>query len=824
LRAGEYQVQVGGFKAFIPAALPPDPPIIWDDELIRLLHDASLALGRLDTATVNLPEIDTFISIFVQQEAVLSSQIEGTQCTLEDVLRFDVDESEASDDKKKDDVHTVINYTKALRHGVSRLTDIAQPLPLCNRLLCELQLELLQGLRGSERVLGEFRKNQNHIGTPGSSVFMASFVPPPPEEMLKSMASFEKFLHSEQIPPLILIGLAHVQFETIHPFEDGNGRVGRLLITLFLIDRKILRRPLLYLSHYFKANQSEYNSHLMAVRHSGDWEGWLKFFFQGVIKVSEQALANANAIVDLRARHIALLKTDRKATLQELALLDYLFNKPIVTVQKVSDHLDCVHATAGKLVDRFVALGILKKTSAQKRNRKFEYTEYLQFWTQAKDNYQVLKNSVVISARQPEFRPEEGQTAVQNVRKRMLTIPEITENVFVTEPSPWMKMIFSADGVQSDAEYITLLQNTEVYINNDEFVGNVVLEPGSYLTIRLTKMGQSLATETFRLKKSSETWFWKQVWTNSPLVKPLSSAELGLRTAQNLITYAKSQNKFSGNLVSNWINDEKKLLVLLDERGQITGAKIVQDPELEIIFKDLNFADHLTNLFGQQNYSSGNYFVKLNDASVQLLKSYGLFGVENNQREFERAGKDWILDKFSALRLVNSKRIDGNAFWSDVDSGSHLAFTVDGQQRSCFFDLNEIRQCVIHPILQRQLSERLNLEVQNLPPLFQLEGGYKLKFESNQGWAGEGDVTLLNGRLTGQDTNFRWTGIYQIQGGVLTVDASIEKYKEGIDSIFGEIDKFAIVAAGPVLPNFLRLTGAVKNQPEFTLEIEMFKE
>ena len=291
MRAGQFVKQPGNYRAFVPALLPPRPSIDLDDEGRRILSDADRALGRLDGCAHVLPNPDLFVAMYVRQEAVLSSQIEGTQSSLTDVLQV---ETGIRGRKLPLDVAEVVNYVRAMNHGMARLED----LPLSQRLLREIHGVLLEGVRGEDRTPGEFRRSQNWIGPDGTPLENATFVPPPVREMTAALANLEEFLHdSDDLPVLVHCGVAHAQFETIHPFLDGNGRVGRLLITLLLCERSILHRPLLYLSHYLKKNRAEYYDRLMAIRAKGDWEGWLKFFLLGVYEVSCQAADTARAIL-----------------------------------------------------------------------------------------------------------------------------------------------------------------------------------------------------------------------------------------------------------------------------------------------------------------------------------------------------------------------------------------------------------------------------------------------------------------------------------------------------------------------------------------------
>jgi len=371
MRSGRFVTQPEDYRAFIPAPLPPDPPVQMDDELSRLLSDADRSLGRLDGVASVLPNPDLFVAMYVRHEAVLSSQIEGTQSTLEDVLEF---EAEAPREERPKDIEEVVNYVRAMNHGLRRLEE----LPVCLRLIREIHGELLQGVRGAERTPGEFRRSQNWIGPAGCTLNTASFVPPPVHEMHAALDNLEKFLHqAESMPRLVHCGLAHGQFETIHPFLDGNGRVGRLLITLLLCQQGILQRPLLYLSYYLKAHRAQYYDRLDAVRHDGDWEGWLKFFLRGVYEVSRSATDTARAILHLREEHRQQTADLGASGAAAARLLDYLFEQPIVSVRMVERKLGCSYVTAGKLVDQFVELGLLREITGQQRNRRFRYEPYV---------------------------------------------------------------------------------------------------------------------------------------------------------------------------------------------------------------------------------------------------------------------------------------------------------------------------------------------------------------------------------------------------------------------------------------------------------------
>jgi Fic family protein len=345
--------------------------LVIDAELTQLLSEADRALGRLDGVASVLPNPDLFVAMYVRQEAVLSSQIEGTESTLQDVLQFEID---ARGQQLPKDVAEVVNYVKAVNYGLERLKE----LPLSLRLVREIHAKLLEGARGGQRTPGEFRTSQNWIGPARCTLAQATFVPPPVAEMLAGLDNLEKFLHdTTAFPVLVQCGLAHAQFETIHPFLDGNGRVGRLLITFLLCQRGVLQRPLLYLSHYLKAHRAEYYDRLMAIRNDGDWEGWLRFFLRGVWEVSTQATITARAIVSLRDVHRHLLAERLPGKAAALRLLDHLFQQPITTARLVQQRLQCVYVTASKLVNSFVQLGLLREITGYQRNRRYRYEPYL---------------------------------------------------------------------------------------------------------------------------------------------------------------------------------------------------------------------------------------------------------------------------------------------------------------------------------------------------------------------------------------------------------------------------------------------------------------
>lgn len=369
-RSGRFITQPSGYRAFMPAPLPPDPPIAVDDELTRLLSDADRHLGRLDGVASTLPNPDLFVAMYVKQESVLSSQIEGTQSSLDDVLQFEADAAGADVPR---DVSEVVNHVNAMNHGLKRLAE----LPLSLRLIREVHERLMHGVRGHERSPGEFRTSQNWIGPAGANLTNATFVPPPPHELGDLLARFERFLHDRNnMPVLVHCALAHAQFESIHPFLDGNGRVGRLLITFLLCERSVLQRPLLYLSHYLKFHRTEYYDRLTAIRAHGDWEGWVKFFLRGISTVSKSATDTARAILAMREAHRKAV-TDSTTGKHGLALLELLFEHPVVNISFVEQRLDCSAPTASKLARLFMQLGLLEETTGNQRNRRFRYAPFI---------------------------------------------------------------------------------------------------------------------------------------------------------------------------------------------------------------------------------------------------------------------------------------------------------------------------------------------------------------------------------------------------------------------------------------------------------------
>jgi Fic family protein len=369
-RAGRYVRQPAGYRAFIPSPLPPDPPVRIDAGMQLLLSDADRALGRLDGSIKTLPNHDLFVYMYVRKEAVLSSQIEGTQSSLQDLLA-----AEAKVAGTPKDVGEVVNYVAAMNHGLSQL----ESLPVSTRLIKSIHRKLIENTRGGRLTPGETRTSQNWIGAQGSTIADATFVPPPPSEAGIALSDLEKFIHSNEPMPLLLkIGLVHVQFETIHPFLDGNGRIGRLLITFLLCEKGVLMKPVLYLSHYFKKHRTEYYERLQNVRDHGDWESWLEFFLRGVYEVSQEATESVRKILELREadRQKITTRFGRAAGPAQL-VLEKLYTTPIISVKDVQGVTGTTFPAANTLVAKLVDEGVLVEITGKRRNRKFMYSDYI---------------------------------------------------------------------------------------------------------------------------------------------------------------------------------------------------------------------------------------------------------------------------------------------------------------------------------------------------------------------------------------------------------------------------------------------------------------
>ena len=344
-------------------------------ELQNLLSEADRALGRLEGSITTLPYPDLFIAMYVRKEAVLSSQIEGTQSSLHDVLAA---EAKVLQPGRPQDVDEVFNYIRALDHGLQRL----EGLPLSVRLLREIHAELLMGVRGHDKMPGELRTAQNWIGPRGALLADAVFVPPPPHEVSEALSNLERFIHAESpLPLLIRVGLVHSQFETIHPFVDGNGRLGRLLITFMLCEQKALQKPVLYLSHYFKKHHQEYYERLQRVRDEGAWEEWLMFFLKGVKEVSIEAADTARNILLLREKYWETIANHLGPSgANGMRIIERLYRQPYVSVGEVQEIIGTTYSAANNLVARLVEHGILHEATGQKRNRRFLYRDYVKLF------------------------------------------------------------------------------------------------------------------------------------------------------------------------------------------------------------------------------------------------------------------------------------------------------------------------------------------------------------------------------------------------------------------------------------------------------------
>ena len=379
---GRYErTTVGGEEvaAFIPYALPPkSPPIDIDAKLTDRLRAAELSLARLELAGEMVPSLDWFIYAFVRKEAVVSSQIEGTQATLVDLLDFEAHNQQTGASGREPgspDVEEVCNYLDALTHARAELA-APKGLPLSIRLLCETHRRLMKGVRGAEKRPGEVRRSQNWVG--GSRPGNAAYVPPPPQVLSDVLGSFERYLHgSDALPPLVRAGLLHVQFETIHPYLDGNGRIGRLLVTLLLEHWKLLTKPLLYLSLFFKRHRDEYYRRLSAVRTDGEWEAWLDFFLDGVATIANEAVAASRELFALVADDRARLLAHDGSSVAVLRLFELLPRHPVLSVAAVMKLLKTTKPTAGRAIDLLVATGILVETTGKKRDRSYVYEAYL---------------------------------------------------------------------------------------------------------------------------------------------------------------------------------------------------------------------------------------------------------------------------------------------------------------------------------------------------------------------------------------------------------------------------------------------------------------
>lgn len=374
-RAGTFRdVQEGParYVAFFPRPLPPEPTLDLDIGLHRLLDQANQALGRLDGITLLLPDPTQFLYAFVRKEAVLSSQIEGTMSSLSDLLLF---ENEVATDAPVEDVEEAVNYIAAMNHGINSIE--SGRLPLCNRLLREIHALLLRSGRGSDKTPGEFRRSQNWLG--GTGPGDARYVPPPSEEVEPAMSALERFLHDHPSPSPVLIkaALAHVQFETIHPFLDGNGRVGRLLMTLLLVEQRVLQRPLLYLSLYLKRNRDAYYEHLQGVRTDGAWEPWLRFFLKGVIEVAASTADTTRGIVEMIERDRQRIHQLGRGAATTLRVHDLAVRRVVVKAPTAARRLELSEPPVYGAIARLEEAGILREVTGKSRGKSYVYGEYM---------------------------------------------------------------------------------------------------------------------------------------------------------------------------------------------------------------------------------------------------------------------------------------------------------------------------------------------------------------------------------------------------------------------------------------------------------------
>jgi Fic family protein len=364
-KSGKYVSNLSGeyeYKSFVPAALPPE--IEMDDEMISLLVEANKQIYALESITAHIPSIKLFTSMYVRKEALMSSQIEGTQATLEDVLDPTIDQN------TNRDLSDVVNYVKATDFAVERL----KTLPLCNRLIREMHSVLMNGVRGADKSPGEFRSSQNWIGGAGSTLRNARYIPPNVMDMVECMSDLEKYMNSEDtLDTLIQAALIHYQFESIHPFLDGNGRVGRLLITLFLMEKKVLSSPVLYISYFLKINRIEYYDRMSEVRVKGNYEQWVKFFLRAVAESAQDAIITINELDKLHEENYNKIQTLGRARINATKLFDYLEENPIIDISKTALALDLSYNTISLAVKNLMSLGVLNKT----KGKTYTYTAYL---------------------------------------------------------------------------------------------------------------------------------------------------------------------------------------------------------------------------------------------------------------------------------------------------------------------------------------------------------------------------------------------------------------------------------------------------------------
>ena len=371
-RAGTYKNNLSGemaYKSFMPSVLPPNPSIELDKDIIDLLVKANKQLALLEGISNRIPNIHLFISMYVRKEALMSSQIEGTQATLEDVLDPCLEEN------TNRPVGDVVNYIKATDYAIKRLKE----LPLCNRLIKEAHEVLLSGVRGQNKSPGEFRHSQNWIGAAGCNLQNARYIPPSVKDMIQAMSDLEKYINGDDdLDVLIRAALIHYQFETIHPFLDGNGRIGRLLITLFLIEKKVLSTPALYISYFLKKNRIEYYDRMNEVRLKGNYEQWIKFFLEAVYESAKDAVKTIDKLTTLHDNYRLKIEGLGRRAKNVMRVFEYLESNPIIEIQKTARELDIAFNTISSIVKDLISIGVLEQTSTQSRNRTFAYKEYLE--------------------------------------------------------------------------------------------------------------------------------------------------------------------------------------------------------------------------------------------------------------------------------------------------------------------------------------------------------------------------------------------------------------------------------------------------------------
>ena len=371
-RAGCFITNLSGemaYQSFRPNPLPPEPPMEMSNEMIAKLIDANRRLATLDGLSSRIPNMDLFVSMYVRKEALLSSQIEGTQCTLDDIL------NPFAEENTNLNVSDVVNYIRAEEYAINRL----QTLPLCNRLIKETHAVLMEGVRGQEKNPGEFRYSQNWIGGQGSTLRNARYIPPNPEDMINAMSDLEKYMNGEDsLDPLIQAALIHYQFEATHPFLDGNGRVGRLLITLFLMEKKILSTPSVYISYFLKMNRIEYYDRMTQVRKTGDYEQWILFFLQALSDSAEDAIQTIDELTKIHNRNAQKFENmTKRQQANAMNFLIYLEKNPIIDIQKTAAALNLSYNTVAKSVALFVDNGILQQTEKSGRSKIYSYVDYL---------------------------------------------------------------------------------------------------------------------------------------------------------------------------------------------------------------------------------------------------------------------------------------------------------------------------------------------------------------------------------------------------------------------------------------------------------------